>query len=124
MHATERRRWERTRLSAMASFNHEEHAIAARLEDVSPGGALLHLEEEVHAYQGSCLVSIAFSRDPQEAISGLARIVGAAHRFIRVQWHRPVPPEDWAKLLQLIERQFGLLTVVERPFPMLIWPTR
>jgi hypothetical protein len=41
-----------------------------------------------------------------------------------VQWQQQVPPEDWAKLLQLIERQFGLLTVVERPFPMLIWPTR
>ena len=119
----ERRRWERTRLSAAASLNWEERSIAAQLEDVSLGGALLHLEEEVHASQDPFSVSIAFSRDPEEAISGLVRVVDAAGGFIRVQWEQPLPPEDWAKLRQLIERQFGMLTVVQRPLPMLIWPS-
>jgi hypothetical protein len=106
----------------VVTLNHEGRSIAAQLEDVSLGGALLHLEEEVQASQGSYSVSIAFSRDPEEAISGLVRIVDALHRFIRVQWEQPLPPEDWAKLQQLMERQFGTLTVVQRPFPMLIWP--
>jgi PilZ domain len=122
MHDKERRRWERTRLSAVASLKREERSIAAQLEDVSLGGALLHLEEEVHASQGPYSVSIAFSRDPEEAVSGLVRIIDAAHRFIRVRWEQPLPPEDWVKLRQLMERQFGTLTVVQKPFPMLIWP--
>jgi PilZ domain-containing protein len=119
----ERRRWERSRLSAVASLNREERSIAARLEDVSLGGAFLHLEEEVHAGRGPYLVSIAFGRDPEEAISGLVRIVDAARQFIRVQWQQPLAPEDWAKLRQLIERQFGTLTVVQKRLPMLIWPS-
>jgi PilZ domain len=119
----ERRRWERTRLSAVASLNQEERSIVAQLEDVSLGGALLHLEEEVHAGQAPYTVSIAFGRDPEEAIGGLVRIVDAVHPFIRVQWEGPLPPEDRGKLRQLIERQFGTLTVVQRPLPMLIWPS-
>ena len=122
MHDTERRQWERTRLTAIASLNLEEQTIAARLEDVSLGGAFLRLEEEVHAGRGLYSVSIAFSRDPEEAIKGIARIVDAAHGFIRVQWEQPLAPEDWGKLRQLMERQFGTLTVVQTPFPMLIWP--
>ena len=122
MHDKERRRWGRTRLRATASLTQDGRSTAAQLEDVSLGGALLHLEEEVHASYCPYSVSIAFSRDPEEAVSGLVRIVDAAHRFIRVRWERPLPPEDWAKLRQLIERQFGTLTVVQRPLPMLIWP--
>ena len=122
MHIEERRRWVRTQLGAAASLNHEERTIDARLEDVSPGGALLHLEEEARAGDGQYSMSISFSRDPEEAISGLVRIIHAAHRSIRVRWEQPLPPEDWAKLQQLMERQFGMLTVVQRPFPMLIWP--
>ena len=123
MHDKERRRWGRTLLRATASLDQEEQGTAAQLEDISLGGALLHLEEEVRAAEGPYSVSIAFSRDPEEAVSGLVRIVDAAHRFIRVRWERPLPPEDWAKLRQLIERQFGTLTVVQTPLPMLIWPS-
>lgn len=122
MHAPERRRWERNRLSAVVTLNHEGQGIAGQLEDVSLGGALLHLQEEVHAGQGPYSVSIAFSRDPEEAISCFVEIVDATHRLIRVQWEQPLPPEDWSKLRQLMERQFGMLTVVQTPFPMLIWP--
>lgn len=122
MHIEERRRWVRIRLCAMASLNHEELTIGARLEDVSPGGALLLLEEEARAGDGQYSMRISFGRDPEEAISGLVRTIDAARRSIRVRWEQPLPPEDWAKLQQLMERQFGMLTVVQRPFPMLIWP--
>jgi PilZ domain-containing protein len=122
MHDKERRRWGRTLLRAVASLNQEERSTAAQLEDVSLGGALLRLEKDVCAAEGPYSVSISFSRDPEEAISGRVRIIEAAYRFIRVQWDRPLPPEDWLKLRQLMERQFGMLTVVQKPFPMLIWP--
>jgi hypothetical protein len=122
MHDKERRQWGRALLRAVASLNGQGRSTAAQLEDISVGGALLRLEEEVCAAEGPYSVSISFSRDPEEAISGLVRIIDAAHRFIRVQWEQPLPPEDWVKLRQLMERQFGTLTVVQKPFPMLIWP--
>jgi hypothetical protein len=122
-HLHERRQSERTRLSAVAALEQGGRRIAARLEDVSQGGALLHLEGEVHAGHGPYSVSIAFGRDPEEAISVLIRIVHVADRLMRVQWKQPLPPEDWVKLRQLIEREFGLLTVVQGRLPMLVWPS-
>ncbi len=89
---------------------------------MSLGGALLRLEQEVHSGAGPASVIIPFGRDPEEAISVLIRIVSVARRFTRVRWEQPLPPEDWVKLRQLMERQFGALTVVEKPLPMLIWP--
>ena len=118
----ERRQWPRTRLSAVASLTLAGRKIAARLEDASQGGALLHLEQEVHCAEGLCSVSIAFGRDPEEAISARIRVVHVAHRSMRVQWTEPLPPEDWIKLRQLIEREFGVLTVVHGRLPMLVWP--
>jgi hypothetical protein len=121
-HAHERRLSERTRLSAAAVLKQGGRTIAARLEDLSQGGALLNLEEEVHSGQGPYSVSIAFGRDPEEAISVFVRIVHVAHRLVRVQWNQPLPPEDWVKLRQLMEREFGGLTVVQGRLPMLVWP--
>jgi len=122
-HVHERRQSERTRLSAVVALKQGGRKIAARLEDVSQGGALLHLEEEVHADHGAYSVSIAFGRDPEEAISVPIRIVHVGHRLMRVQWKQQLPPEDWVKLRQLIEREFGLLTVVQGRLPMLVWPS-
>jgi hypothetical protein len=122
-HVQERRQSERSRLSAVAALTQGARKIAARLEDVSQGGALLHLEEEVHSDRDPCSVSIAFGRDPEEAISGLVRIVHVAQRLMRVQWEQPLPPEDWVKLRRLMERDFGLLTVVRGRLPMLVWPS-
>lgn len=122
-HVHERRQSERSRLNAVAALTQGERRIAARLEDASQGGALLHLEEEVHSAQGPYSVSIAFGRDPEEAISVLVRIVHVAQRLMRVQWKQPLPPEDWVKLRHLMERDFGLLTVVQGRLPMLVWPS-
>jgi PilZ domain len=124
-HVHERRQSERTRLSAAATLERGRERIAARLEDVSQGGALLHLEEEVHAGDGPYSVTIAFGRDPEEAISVLVGIVHVAHRLIRVQWKQPLPPEDWVKVRQMIEREFGVLAVVQGKgrLPMLVWPS-
>jgi PilZ domain-containing protein len=122
-HVQERRQSERSRLSAVAALTQGARKIAARLEDVSRGGALLHLEEEVHSDRDPCSVSIAFGRDPEEAISGLVRIVHVAQRLMRVQWEQPLPLEDWVKLRRLMERDFGLLTVVRGRLPMLVWPS-
>ncbi len=119
----ERRQSERTRLSAVAALKQGGRTVAARLEDLSQGGALLHLEEEVHSDRGPYSMSIAFGRDPEEAISVLVRIVHVAHRLVRVQWKQPLPPEDWVKLRQLTEREFGGLTVVQGRLPMLVWPS-
>ena len=118
----ERRQSERTRLSAVAALEQGGQTVAARLEDLSQGGALLHLEQEVHSDRGPYSVSIAFGRDPEEAISVLVRIVHVANRLVRVQWNQPLPPEDWVKLRQLMEREFGGLTVVQGRLPMLVWP--
>ena len=119
----ERRRSARIRLRAVAALSLERRRIAARLEDASQGGALLCLEEEIQSGEGACSVSIAFGRDPAEAISAPIRVVHVAHRLVRVQWKEPLPPEDWIKLRQLIEREFGVLTVVQGRLPMLVWPS-
>ena len=119
----ERRRSQRIRLSAPAVLHVEGRRIAAHLEDVSRGGAFLRLEEEVAGDRGLSWLSIPFGRDPEEFIVGLFRIVHAARAFMRVEWEERLAPEDWIKLRQLRERQFGTLTVVRnRPLPMLIWP--
>jgi hypothetical protein len=121
--ASERRQSERTRLRVAAALNQAKRTIPARLEDVSQGGALLCLAEEVQSGHGPHSVSIAFGRDPEEAISARIRVVHVAHRLMRVQWQQPLPPEDWVKLRQLIEREFGVLTVVQGRLPMLVWPS-
>ena len=118
----ERRQSRRIRLSALAALNLEGRRIAAYLEDVSRGGAFLRLDEEVPADQSLSWISIPFGRDPEEAIFAVVRIVHVAHPFMRVQWEERLPPEDWIKLRQLMERQFGTLTLVHNPLPMLIWP--
>jgi hypothetical protein len=119
----ERRQSGRTRLRAEAALTVPGRRIAARLENASRGGALLYLEEEVQSGGGPYAVSIAFGRDPEEAISAHIRVVQAARRLMRIQWKDPLPPEDWIKLRQLIEREFGVLTVVQGRLPMLVWPS-
>ena len=119
----ERRQWKRTRLSTVAVLDQKGQRVTGRVKDLSPGGALVHLDEELDCHQGPYSISISFSRDPEEAILVLVRIVHVAHRLMRIQWQQPLPPEDWVKLRLLIQRELGTLTVVHNPLPMLIWPT-
>ena len=118
----ERRQSQRIRLSTLAVLNLEGRSIAAHLENASRGGAFLRLDEEVASDPGLSWIRIPFGRDPEEAIFALFKIVHVAHPFMRVQWEERLPPEDWIKLRQLLERQFGTLTLVHEPLPMLIWP--
>jgi len=119
----ERRQSPRVRVRAVAALTIDGRRIAARLEDASQGGALLRLEEEVQTGAGLHSVSIAFGRDPEEAISAPISVVHAARRFMRFHWQGPLPPEDWIKLRQLMERELGVLTVVQGRLPMLVWPS-
>jgi hypothetical protein len=119
----ERRRSPRSRLRAVAALTVDGRRVGARLEDASQGGALLSLEEEVQSGAGRYSVSIAFGRDPEEAISAPISVVQAAHRFMRFRWQEPLPPEDWIKLRQLMERELGVLTIVQGRLPMLVWPS-
>jgi len=119
----ERRQSARTRLRAEAAVTVQGRRIAARLEDASQGGALLYLEEEVQSGDGPYTVTIAFGRDPEEAILAHIKVVQAGRRLMRIEWKEPLPPEDWIKLRQLIEREFGVLTVVHGRLPMLVWPS-
>lgn len=119
----ERRQWKRTRLSTVAVLDQKGQRITGQVRDLSPGGALVYLDEEVHCGQGPYSMSISFSRDPEEAILVLVRIVQVAHRFMRIQWQQPLPPEDCVKLRLLLQRELGTLRVVHNPLPMLIWPT-
>jgi len=119
----ERRRSPRSRLRAVAALTVDGRRVGARLEDASQGGALLYLEEEVQTGGGRYSVTIAFGRDPEEAISAPIRVVHAAHRFMRFHWQAPLPPEDWIKLRQLMERELGVLTIVQGRLPMLVWPS-
>jgi hypothetical protein len=119
----ERRRSLRLRLRAAAALTVDGRRIAAWLEDASQGGALLHLEEAVEPGAGRYSVSIAFGRDPEEAVSAPISVVDVVHRSMRFQWQEPLPPEDWIKLRQLMEREHGTLTIVQGRLPMLVWPS-
>ena len=121
----ERRQSQRARLSAPGILLQGGRTMVVRLEDVSQGGALLSVDirEGLPSDREASSLRIAFGRDPEEAISVLVRIVDLTDQSVRVQWQEPLPPEDWAKLRQLMEREFGMLAVVQGRLPMLVWPS-
>ena len=119
----ERRCSPRVRVMADAALVFDHLAIPARVENASQGGALLYLDQEFSSIEGPCSLTIAFGRDPEEAISAEVRVIHATPGIIRAQWKDPLPPEDWIKLRQLMERELGGLTVVQGRLPMLVWPS-
>jgi hypothetical protein len=118
----ERRRSKRITLRAKASLRAGPRTLAGRFVDVSLGGALLELERPLRSAVAPCFLSVAFGRDPEEALVLPISIADLDGLHVRVRWERALDPVDLLKLRRLKEQELQPVRVVHGPLPMVVWP--
>jgi hypothetical protein len=118
----ERRKSKRITLRAKASLRTGPRTLAARFLNVSLGGALLELERPLRSAMAPCFLSVAFGRDPEEALLLPISIADFGGAHVRVKWARALDPVDLLKLRRLKEQELQPVRVVDGPLPMLVWP--
>lgn len=118
----ERRKSKRVALRAQASLRTGSRTLAARFLDVSLGGALLELDRALRSATAPCFLSVAFGRDPEEALVLPVSIADVGGLHLRVRWERALDPVDLLKLRRLKEQELQPVRVVHGALPMLVWP--
>jgi hypothetical protein len=118
----ERRQSERIGLQALATLRIDELALRSQLVNVSLGGALLELEQELPSVRDGCYLTVAFGRDPEEALVLPVAIVGVGGSRARLKWQRELDAVDVLKLRRLKECELPPVRVVNGRLPMLVWP--
>ena len=118
----ERRRSKRIALGAKASLRTGPRTLAARFLNISLGGALLELERPLRSAMAPCFLSVAFGRDPEEALLLPVGIADFAGVQVRVTWVRALDPVDLLKLRRLKEQELQPVRVVHGLLPMVVWP--
>jgi hypothetical protein len=119
---SDRRRFERVPVRSSARVHTQDRTTAARLLNLSLGGALIDLGTETDPGGRACIVTIPFGRDPMEALALPARVVRRTRGTLAVKWARPLNFDARFKIKRLVEQEQGSPVVLERPLPMLIWP--
>jgi hypothetical protein len=118
----ERRKSKRIALRAKGSLCTGPRTLGARFVNVSLGGALLELERPLRYASAPCFLSVAFGRDPEEALVLPISIADFGGRHVRVKWERALDPVDLLKLRRLKEQELQPVRVVHGPLPMVVWP--
>lgn len=119
--SADRRQHERMSLGRAANFEHERGLAPGRLVDISFFGALFELSDEQPFSAKSGYLVVPFSRDPEEAIRVLAKVVYRRDRSVGLGWEA-LMPEDIIKVRRLAEgcdRRYPWL--LARPTHTLFW---